>query len=619
MPRSLRTADIKAGCYRDASGSLKQLVWAEDPVGNINPYWSMKGRKQTDIGDNLNAVAALKYSFTPWLYLQVRGRMSSNHGNSETKKYWDTKYINDGQGEYDLSYSRSKLLNGDILLGFDKDIATNWHISSNLGSEIRDSRGASLTSETGKLVLENRFFLENGETVSSEDGESHTQFQSVYGTAQIGYHNYVFLDATARNDWASTLPSPYDYFYPSVGLTGVISDMVKLPEFISFAKVRGSYAEVGNGAGFAAIYQTYSRTLNGTVGEISPNSTKVPANLVPERTKQWEAGAELRFLRDRFGLDFTWYKGNTYNQLVYVTLPPTSGYSNGGINCGNVQNKGIEVMFTTVPVLMNDLKWEVNVNFTRNENKVIDLTSTLDKYPISAPNLSVGDSWIVKGKPYGEIYSRGFMRNDEGKVIVANSGVPKITAESETYLGNYHYDWQSGLTSNLRYKNWDFYFLIDLNYGGVRQSATEAMMLLCGTSKASLKGRDGGFVYPGVRAISSTDGSISYVDNDVVVDAETYCVSIGGRSTNGCGEPFNHKATNSRLRELSLGYTLPWHNALIKDITVSAVGRNLFYIYNACKWFDPDVSYDLGKNGQGSESAFLPGCRNIGFNIKVTF
>ncbi|MFA5535357.1 MAG: hypothetical protein WDA19_12730, partial [Mariniphaga sp.] len=618
MPRSMRTEDIRAGSYYDEElFTTKQITWAPGSTAVINPYWSIYGREAYNDNSNLNTVLALKYDFTPWLYLQLRGRMAKNYRDYEEKLYWDTQYVNSGKGKYTREYYKTQYLNGDVLLGFNKNITDDFNLSANLGAEIRDNKSANLKSNTGKLIIENKFFLKNGETVETSDDESHTQNQAVYGTVQFGFRDYLFLDVTARNDWNSTLPAPHNYFYPSVGLSGVLSDMFVMPEFISFLKVRGSYAEVGAGAGFAQIFQTFARGSDGEMGMVYPSSRRVPTELIPERTKSWEVGAELRFFDDKLGFDVTGYKSNTYNQLVHVTSAPSSGYSNAGINCGNIQNKGIELMVSTVPLQTRDMKWNLNLNFSRNMNEVIELTETLDRYEIATPQLSVGDSWIIVGKPYGEILSRGFMRNEEGQIIVDEAGLPRITPESEVYLGNFNYDWRGGLTSNFRYKNWNLYFLIDLNYGGVRQSASEAQMALSGTSKATLNGRDG-FVFDGVKEIDNGDETFSYVPNDIEITAELYGKHIGGRATNGAGEVFNHEATNSRLRELSLGYTLPVRNTVIKNITISAVGRNLFYLYNGCGWFDPDVTYDLGKNGQGSESAFLPGTRNIGFNIKLT-
>ena len=226
------------------------------------------------------------------------------------------------------------------------------------------------------------------------------------------------------------------------------------------------------------------------------------------------------------------------------------------------------------------------------------------------PNLSMGETWIIEGRPFGEIFTYGFKRNENGKIIVGSNGIPLIDhGKADVYLGNFNYDWRSGLTNSLSYKNWHMSFLIDLNYGGVRQSATEAMMLSAGTSKASLVGRAEGIVVDGVKE----DGSV----NDINISAEDYYKSVGGRINSGTGELFNHDATNSRLREFSLGYNFPIRNSVIKSLRVSAVGRNLFYIYNGCNWFDPDVSYDVSTNGQGAESAFLPGTRTLGFNVKI--
>jgi len=268
-------------------------------------------------------------------------------------------------------------------------------------------------------------------------------------------------------------------------------------------------------------------------------------------------------------------------------------------------------MLFMTPLRNDDLEWNFSVNFAKNINKVIELTDILDRYEIASPNLSIGESWIIKDRPYGEIYTKGFERNEAGKIIVDDSGIPKVTSGFDVYLGNFNYDWQGGINNTFKYKNWDLSFLIDLNYGGVRQSATEAQLMYSGTGKNSLEGRENGLIIDGVKS----DGT----PNDIRITAQEYAALIGGRISNGAGEPFNHSATNSRLRELSLGYTVPLKSDVVKTMKVSIVGRNLFYIYNGCKWFDPDVSYDISTNGQGAESAFLPGTRMLGLNLKFVF
>ncbi len=610
MPRSIRTVDIENGSYINENYEMKQNTWAVESTDNLNPYWSMEGFEAPSSSTNLNSFVNLRYDFTDYLYVQLRGSMGIGYNDQEQKTYWDTQYINAGKGDYYTRFGKGQSWNSDILFVFNKEIVKDVQLGLNVGAEVKDSQNRSQWSQAGGLTTENKFGLNYAVNKSTSDAESRIQKQSVYGMGQLSYKNYIFLDVTARNDWSSTLPKPHDYFYPSIGLSGIITDMIALPEVITFAKLRGSYAEVGNDAGFAQIFQTFSSDAYGPIGMFKPNSTKVAANLIPEKTKSWEAGADFKFLNNRLGVDFTWYKSNTYNQLMRVTTSPSSGYSSGWINAGNIQNDGIEIMLYATPVKTFDFSWDVSLNFAKNNNKVIELTETMDRYEISSPNLSIGETYVIEGKPYGEIYTVGFVRDDAGRVVVDALGKPKRTADAELYLGNFNYDWRSGITNNLSYKNWNMSFLIDLNYGGVRQSSTEAWMDYCGTSISSLQGREEGIVVDGVKE----DGTV----NDIRISAEDYFRTIGGRINHGTGELYNHEATNSRLREFSVGYTFPLRNSIIKNLRVSAVGRNLFYIYNGCDWFDPDVSYDVSRNGQGAESAFLPGTRTLGVNVKIT-
>ena len=611
MPRSIRTADIRNSSYYDENLSRKQNVWAPNNTAVINPYWSMDGYENPSTSNIMNVLLSLRYDFTNWLFLQVRGGMIVSNSDAEEKTYWDTQYIYSGKGNYVTRFNKGQNLNTDVLLAFNKNISKDFRLGLNLGAEIKDSQARGMSSEAGGLTTENKFALNYAQLLTSSDSESRIQKQSVYGMGQFSFRDYLFLDFTARNDWSSTLRKPYSYFYPSIGATAIVSDMINFPELISFVKLRGTYAEVGNDATFARTLQTFGSSANGPLGMIYPSSTRQAVDLIPEKTKSWEAGFEMSFLNNRVGFDLTLYKANTYNQLVNITSAPSSGYSRAWINCGNIMNRGVELMLFATPLKNDNFKWDLSLNFAKNINKVIELTDILDRYEIASPNLSIGQTWIIKDRPYGEIYTKGFERNEAGKIIVDDSGRPKVTPDFDVYLGNFNYDWQGGFNNNIKYKNWDLSFLIDLNYGGVRQSATEAQLLYSGTGKNSLEGRENGLIIDGVKS----DGT----PNDIRITAQEYAALIGGRVSNGAGEPFNHSATNSRLRELSLGYTVPLKSDVVKTMKVSIVGRNLFYIYNGCKWFDPDVSYDISTNGQGAESAFLPGTRMLGFNLKFVF
>lgn len=610
MPRSIRTTDIKDYYYYDENGSMQQNSWHPPSVSNLNPYWSMNAFEAPSTKNIISSFLSLHYDIFPGLYVQVRGGLNTSNIDKEEKTYWNTPYINAGHGDYYTYFSKNTTFNGDILVAFEKKISNNISIGLNAGSEIKDTKSRWMEATAGGLSSENKFALDYAEALSADDYESHIQKQSVYGFGQLGFKDYLFLNITARNDWSSTLPSPSSYFYPSVGLTGIISEMISMPKFVSFAKIRISYAEVGNDANFAQTKQTYGSNTDGVNGTIYPNVTRAALDLVPEKSKSWEFGVDLKFLQNRLGIDVTSYKSNTYNQLMCITAAPTSGYSQTYVNCGNIQNKGIEVMLYATPVRKKDFSWDLSMNFSKNKNKVVELSETLDKYEIETPNLSVGNCYVIKGKPYGELYTKGFERDDNNNIIVAANGMPKIESESNYYLGNFNYDWRSGLTNTFVYKGWNLSFLIDLNYGGVRGSGTESMMTMCGTSEASLVGREDGILIDGV----FEDGTV----NDIRIDAESYYRAVGGRISNGCGELFSHDATNSRLRELAFGYTFPIKSNLVKSLKLSVVGRNLFYIYNDCDWFDPDVTYNTDSNGQGAESAFLPGTRTVGFNIKLS-
>ncbi|MDD4192536.1 MAG: hypothetical protein PHI28_14480, partial [Mangrovibacterium sp.] len=611
MPRSLRTSDLRDYSYYDDNLNLRQSTWSEGSTSINNPYWAMYANETPNTTNRVNAFALLKYDFTDWLYFQVRGGLNTHYFDSEFKTWWDTRYIYSGKGDYQTAMNKSQTFVGDALLVFRKQVTKDFRLNINVGCELKDVYGRSMKSSAGGLTTENKFSLSYAQNLTSSDAESQIQKQAVYGMANLNFRDCLFLDVTARNDWSSTLPPPYDYFYPSVGLTGIISEMITLPDFLSYLKIRGSYAEVGNDAKWAMILQTYSASALGPVGFLAPGSTKVPSNLIPEMTKSWETGFEAGILDDRLRFDLTWYKSNTYNQLILVNTPSSSAYSAGWINCGNIQNKGIEVLFTAKPFRSPDLNWSIDLNFARNWNKVIELTETTTEYELSRGNLSIGSSKAIVGKPFGEIYTKGYERNDAGKIVVDAQGLPKTTSTYTHYLGNYNYDWRSGVTNTLTYKNWNLSFLVDLNYGGVRQSITEAHMLEAGTSAETLKGREGGFIFEGVKE----DGTA----NDQIITAEDYGRRVGGRITNGCGEPFNHNATNSRLRELSVGYDVPLQSSAIKGLRVSLVGRNLFFIYNGCKWFDPDDAYEINVNGFGSESFSLPGTRTLGVNVKLVF
>ena len=324
----------------------------------------------------------------------------------------------------------------------------------------------SLNSTASALVNENVFTLNNARsgTLSSSESLHEYKKNSLYGSADIGFRKYLVLSLTGRNDWSSALPeSDRSYFFGSAGLTAIISDMVRLPDLISFLKVRGSVAQTGIDP---APYQTkeyYSITPG---GGISKSQTNPVDTLKPEITTSFETGFDINFWQNRIGLEFTYYKTNSKNQLINVATPPASGYSSKFINAGNVQNKGIEITLNVTPIKSQDFTWSFYINYAKNKNKVVSIYPGSPEFELNTDGFMTRTK-VVEGKPFGEMYSRGYVRDSAtGQIIVLDTGIPQITAGQTVYIGNSRPDWIGGLGNRFTYKNFELSFLISARMGG---------------------------------------------------------------------------------------------------------------------------------------------------------
>ncbi|MCK4745424.1 MAG: TonB-dependent receptor, partial [Bacteroidales bacterium] len=336
--------------------------------------------------------------------------------------------------------------------------------------------------------------------------------------------------------------------------------------------------------------------------------TTLPAeNLKPEITRSIEAGADLAFIKNRAGLDFTWYKTNTYNQLVRVPVPDPSGFAFQFINAGNIQNTGIELALRVTPI-RGEFTWDIAFNYATNKSLVVELTDELDEYTIR------GTSWmttikVVEGSQYGDVYTKGLSRNEEGRVLINEDGLPLVSDGQTMHMGNYNPDWFGGVTNTFRYKGFDLNILFDIRMGGDIFSHTEAVLAWDGISDYTLEGRDG-MVVDGVL---ESDGG----ENTIEITAQDYWQHLGGRNGN-TGELFRYDASFIRFRELVLGYTLNINKPSIRSLRVALVGRNLGFLYNAAEVIDPNTSVGVS-NYQGVEGFGLPTTRSMGVNLKLTF
>ena len=620
LPRNLPYSQYKDYEYIDASGNLQYNYINRDAVGanSANPFWLVYRHNTSTITRNrVIGFASATYEFLEGLKLNVRSGIDQYTDKSETKSYATVAWTSD-LGNYYRSYRDVMEWNSSFLLSYDKDI-NNFSVNVNFGGNALTQQRNALTAG-GMLSRRNFFAISNTDNPVPTESPYEREINSLYGFAQIGYKNVLFLDVTGRNDWSSTLPADNrSFFYPSIGLSAVVSDMfTSLPEALTYAKLRVSYAQVGNDTDPYRLnpYYTYSSANDGMVFR---NEILFNQDLRPEITSSTEFGADVRFLDNRLGLDFTWFKSNTVDQVFPVATPESSGYSSQYINAGEIQNTGVELVLSATPVQTTDFSWDITANFSSYNSKVVSINGDTERLVLNSGGRSV-NAIITKGGEYGDFYVKGYERDDEGNILINENGLPETTSDYSVKAGNFNPDWSGGLQNRFNYKNFSMSFLIDARIGGEIFSFTRSVLSYTGSLESTLAGRDG-FVVDGVVATRDDDGNIvSTTPNTTTVTAEEYWTAIAGSSPNSA-EDFILDATNIRLREFVLGYTFP--SSLLDKTpfaraSLSLVGRNLFFFMNKAKYFDPEQAAGIS-NFQGIESYSLPPTRTYGVSLKFGF
>ncbi len=629
LPRTIRTQDVSIHEFTDPSGLNRQHYWNPGSNGGANPYWTINRNINERDLDRIVAFASLRYELMDGLSIQVRSAFDRVNRQNDSRNANDSYIIADN-GTFDLTKSDQYEWNNDVLATYSKKVNEDLSISLNVGANTRRERGSTLRGfvERGTgLIVPNFFALSNTNDgfTANDFGTTGTSYprdvNSVYGFANIGYKDAIFLDITGRNDWSSTLPrSNWSFFYPSVGLTAVLSDLTTMPDFITFAKLRASWAEVGNDTNPFQTLRTASLAAGGANGFLNISGTIPNADLLPEKTKSIEVGADLRFMRNRIGLDVTYYKTNSENQLFSVALPVGSGASQFFTNGGDVENKGIEALLSISPVKTKDFAWDLTFNFTKNNSTVVKINDERPRIQVASDFLRA--YFIEQGEPFGNVFSRGFVRQVEGDqnspIVVDADGIPLVTGGRTVLAANYNPDWLGGISNTLNYKNAYLSFLIDMRIGGSVTSMTNAIVYGGGHTEETLFGREGAVFGEGEWAKWGTTVNEDGSPNNKTITAEQYWNRVGGRNA-PVGEAFAVDATNIRLRELVLGYTLPIKNDHISAVRVSVVGRNLFFFSNKAGDFDPEVITTTAKQGEGFQSFAPPTMRTFGVNLGIDF
>lgn len=523
----------------------------------------------------------------------------------------------DPQSQYKKNRTTNQEFNADLILYFDKTFG-DFSVNANVGTSVVNMQNDALAASSGMLAVPGTANLGNGLNQTVSEGYSKKEIQSVFFNASVGYKSMAYLDVTGRNDWSSTLPSfNRSYFYPSVSGSVILSEIFKLPDWVTYFKVRGSWAKVGNDTDpyrLASLYTFWSSTSPDN--RINPSSLKLLlggqlplTDLKPESTTSTEIGTEIRLLDGRFGIDFTYYKSVTKDQILGISMPASSGYTSKLINAGKIQSHGYEVMLSGTPIKTKDWTWDLNLNWGMNRTKCVSLDKDIKRLTLGI--LRTGSVVINEGGQYGDIVGNSYKRDEQGRIIVGDNGMP--ISESGKVIGNMMPKWTGSIGNTVRWKDLTLSALIDVRYGGDFISNTDNYACQAGTSAKTLFGRENGekIVVDGVTEAGKP--------NTVGVSAEDYWSTVAGPS--GIIEEFLHKGTYVKMRELSLGYSLPnmWlKKTPLKAVKVSLVGRDLFYFYKDAP-VNPEGAFSRSDYAQAFELGAMPPTRTFGFSLNVKF
>lgn len=613
----------------DINSLKKQWQTGRDQQNQFR-YWNNHDNPYVTLYDNVNSFnknrvignASLKYAISPEFDVMLRTGSDFYADNREGhRSFTSVRFPTGGFRTDNVNYFEN---NTDFLVSYHKKPAKLFNVSASFGGN-RFMQNVTYTRDIANSLITPGLY--NFSNAQSQLPTLYQKFDktvySLYAFADFDYRSMIFLNITGRNDRSSTLPAGNNsYYYPSASLSGIISDMVHLPEAISFLKLRVSAAQVGRDADPYSINNTFvTNTPFNNYPLTTGNNVLANNNLKPSSTTTTEAGIEIKFLKNRLGLDATIYQSNTKDEVVQLPIAVSSGYTNAYVNGGKINNKGVEIMLTAAPVHSaqpDGFNWNMNFNFSHNVGKVVSLPDGIDTYVYA--QVTQYDRYYRAiqydakvGQRLGNMYGNAFVRDPEGNIVYKN-GVPQFTTTQNSLLGNYNPDFILAWNNELSYKNFNLSLLWDWHKGGKFFSYTELGVLSGGMSVETLDGRETGIVGKGVMQ----DGSGKYVPNTVKVDAATYYNGYYNASNN---EAFMYDASYLKLRELRLGYTFKkvFGSGSGAKLNCSLIARNILE-FTANKDVDPET---LALRGQqilpGTEFLSVPSTKSIGFSLGLNF
>ena len=620
FPRSDDFSLIKVFERWDPARKINTMFWpqGEGDLRMQNPYWIAYRNLRLNQKKRYMLSAQLSYDITDWLNIAGRVRIDNSHTKYEQKLYASSNATiteESTQGHYTIAKPDETQTYADVLANINKRFG-DYSLVANVGASIVNNKFEELSyrgpiREKGIPNVFNVFDLDNAKKKARQD-EWQEQTQSIFASVEVGWKSMLYLTLTGRNDWASQLAnsSTSSFFYPSVGLSGVISEMIQMPSFIDYMKVRGSFSSVGMPYPRNLTSPTYE--YNEATQSWKPKTHYPIGDLKPERTDSWEVGLDMKLFKD-FNLGLSWYLANTFNQTFDPQISVSSGYTTIYLQTGYVRNTGLELSLGYGHTWNNNFRWDSNFTLSHNKNKIKELVrdyvhpetgELINKNRLDVGGLGKARFILKEGGTVGDLYTQSDLkRDDNGMVDIDPTGIVAIENNlPDIKLGSVFPKANLAWSNHFSWKGISLSALFTARIGGIVYSATEAAMDQYGVSERSALGRDNGGVL---------------VNNRTLVDAQNYYTTIGSES--GLPQYYTYNATNVRLQEASIGYLIPrkWLGNVC-DIQVSVIGRNLWMIYNKAP-FDPESVATTDNYYQGIDYFMLPSTRNIGFNVKINF
>ena len=620
--------------YEDANGEYQN--WNGMDPYNVNPYWEINKNKNQSYKNLLRMNGKIVYNIIPQLKIQATVGTEINRFEFSDFKYPTTPGYESGRLQN--SYFNNRMINAEFL-GIYTDTWGDFDFTATAGANVYDVHNVTTINTGTNMGIREIIAISSFQDQSVEENTYNKRIVSVFGSANLGWRHMLYLDATVRGDKSSALASGKNlYVYPSVSGSWVFSELIKSNrKVLPYGKVRLSWAEVGSDTDPYQLTLRYAKSQFGTAGytmaSIYGNTVPNP-DLKPTRTRSWETGFETKWCNNRISLDFTFYHQVSRDQIIAMAVSPTSGYDYRMINAGAILNQGFEITFGARLVQVKDFSWDLNINWSKNNNKVLKLTEGTTELELAKATWCNVYVSAREGENYGSICGPALARTEDGRVIVdGKTGLPTYTKENKV-LGNAQWDWTGGLSTTLRWRMLSLTALFDVKVGADIFSMSERSAYETGKAKETLVGRaewyaseearkaagvtsgwvaTGGYLVDGV--VDNGDGT--YSENTKYINPEDYWYEVSRNSP----ELFIYDNSYIKCRELTLSLDFPkeWldKKGIVKHVGISFVARNPFIIWKNIKDIDPDAQYNT--SGLGLEYGSLPSRRSYGLNFNIKF